>query len=54
MLTRNIDLSVGSIVGLVAYGMGTLLGERPDLNPAVIVGAGCIAHGRGAWAPSTA
>ena len=53
VLTRNIDLSVGSIVGLVAYVIGTLL-DRLDVTctrcswsaVAMLLGA--------AWAPSTA
>src|SRR3989442_2369523 len=31
VLTRNIDLSVGSVVGLVAYFFGTLLANDPGL-----------------------
>jgi rhamnose transport system permease protein len=45
VLTRNIDLSVGSVVGLVAYTIGTLLGQQPDLNPILIV---ALAMGMGA------
>ncbi|TMD59251.1 MAG: ABC transporter permease [Chloroflexi bacterium] len=37
VLTRNIDLSVGSVVGLVAYFVGTLLANEPGLAPAVPV-----------------
>lgn len=37
VLTRNVDLSVGSIVGLIAYGVGTLLGSAGDLSPPVVV-----------------
>jgi len=37
VLTRNVDLSVGSIVGLIAYGVGTLLGSAGDLPPVVVV-----------------
>jgi rhamnose transport system permease protein len=37
VLTRNVDLSVGSIVGLIAYGVGTLLGSAGDLPPPVVV-----------------
>lgn len=33
VLTRNIDLSVSSIVGLAAYATGTLLARNNDLNP---------------------
>ncbi|HXG39530.1 MAG TPA: ABC transporter permease, partial [Candidatus Limnocylindrales bacterium] len=46
VLTRNIDLSVGSIVGLVAYVVGTLLAARPDLPAPVAVGLS-IAIGAG-------
>ena len=37
VLTRNIDLSVGSVVGLVAYFVGTLLANQPALPPAASV-----------------
>jgi rhamnose transport system permease protein len=37
VLTRNIDLSVGSIVGCTAYFLGTLLGAHNDLNPALAI-----------------
>jgi rhamnose transport system permease protein len=37
VLTRNIDLSVGSIVGLVAYGVGTLLVRDPTLSPPLAI-----------------
>jgi rhamnose transport system permease protein len=46
ILTRNIDLSVGSIVGVTAYLTGEYLGSHPDLAPvlavayAVAIGAG--------------
>ena len=40
VLTRNIDLSVGSQVGLVAWALGRLIGEVPDLNPLVLVALG--------------
>lgn len=33
VLTRNIDLSVGSIVGFTAYFVGTQLGAQGDLTP---------------------
>lgn len=36
VLTRNIDLSVGSIVGVVAYFVGTFLAANPD-TPAPLV-----------------
>jgi rhamnose transport system permease protein len=44
VLTRNVDLSVGSIVGLIAYGVGTIAGNLPDLPPVVVVGL-CIGLG---------
>ena len=37
VLTRNIDLSVGSIVGVVAYVVGTLLTASPELPLAAAV-----------------
>lgn len=37
VLTRNIDLSVGSVVGCTAYFVGTLLGRYHDLNPLLAV-----------------
>lgn len=37
MLTRNIDLSVGSIVGFTAYFLGTQLAQQPDLAPGLAV-----------------
>jgi len=45
VLTRNIDLSVGSVVGCTAYFVGTVLGLYPGINPllailmAVVLGA---------------
>ena len=46
ILTRNIDLSVGSIVGVTAYVTGEFLHDHPELTPvlavayAVAIGAG--------------
>jgi rhamnose transport system permease protein len=37
VLTRNIDLSVGSIVGFTAYVVGTLLSQNNDIPPVVVV-----------------
>ncbi|MEO8241352.1 MAG: ABC transporter permease [bacterium] len=37
ILTRNIDLSVGSIVGFVAFATGLMVGHHPDLNPIVLL-----------------
>jgi rhamnose transport system permease protein len=45
ILTRNIDLSVGSIVGLVAYFVGTLLAADNSVPPPLAIG---IAIGLGA------
>src|SRR6478752_7180633 len=45
VLTRNIDLSVGSILGLVAYVTGTMLSNDPTIPAPVIV---AIAIGIGA------
>lgn len=44
VLTRNVDLSVGSIVGLIAYGVGTIAANVPDLPPLVVIGM-CIVIG---------
>jgi rhamnose transport system permease protein len=41
VLTRNIDLSVGSIVGFTAYFVGTQLGANPELPPLLAVLLGC-------------
>ncbi|MFO1033847.1 MAG: ABC transporter permease [Hyphomicrobiales bacterium] len=37
VMTRNIDLSVGSTVGIVAYLIGDYLGTHPDAAPFLIV-----------------
>ena len=47
VLTRNIDLSIGSVVGLVAYFVGTLLASAPGL-PAPAALAMAPGPGRGA------
>ncbi len=39
VLTRNIDLSVGSIVGFTAYVVGDLVTRSPDLSPLLVVAA---------------
>jgi rhamnose transport system permease protein len=39
VITRNIDLSVGSIVGFTAYLVGDLLVAQPHLHPLVVVAA---------------
>jgi rhamnose transport system permease protein len=46
IITRNIDLSVGSIVGITAYTTGQFVGAHPDLTPAAGV-ALAIAIGTG-------
>jgi rhamnose transport system permease protein len=45
VLTRNIDLSVGSIVGCVAYFVGGLVAANPGINPLILV---ALAIGAGA------
>lgn len=46
ILTRNIDLSVGSIVGFAAYFVGTQLARNNDLSPLVValmaIGVGAL------------
>lgn len=37
ILTRNIDLSVGSIVGFTAYVVGTILSQNNDIPPLAVV-----------------
>ena len=37
ILTRNIDLSVGSIVGFTAFAAGSLVTKYPELSPALLV-----------------
>ncbi len=37
ILTRNIDLSVGSIVGFTAYVVGTILSVNNDIHPVAVV-----------------
>ncbi len=44
LLTRNVDLSVGAIVGLVAYVMGTALSGAGDVNPIIVI-IGCMVLG---------
>ena len=46
VLTRNIDLSVGAVVGCSAYFVGTLLGQYPGMPPLVAVGI-AVALGAG-------
>ena len=47
IMTRNIDLSSGSILGVVAYVTGQTLSSMPDLHPVLVV---CLAMGIGAAA----
>ena len=42
ILTRNIDLSVGSIVGFTAFATGSLITSMPDLNPVLLVAYSAI------------
>jgi rhamnose transport system permease protein len=44
VMTRNIDLSVGSLVGIVAYICGDYLTRHTDMNPALFV-LMCLALG---------
>ncbi len=46
VMTRNIDLSIGSTVGVVAYLTGQYLGLHPDLNPLLVA---LLAMGIGAF-----
>jgi rhamnose transport system permease protein len=46
IMTRNIDLSVGSIMGVVAYMAGQTLSAMPDLHPVLTVLL-CMAIGAG-------
>ena len=36
ILTRNIDLSIGSVVGFVAFATGSLITHSPDIPPLVL------------------
>lgn len=37
ILTRNIDLSIGSVVGFVAFAAGNLVSGNPEMNAALLV-----------------
>jgi rhamnose transport system permease protein len=37
VMTRNIDLSVGSVVGISAYIIGDFLGTHPDMHPVLVL-----------------
>jgi len=45
ILTRNIDLSVGSIVGFTAFATGSVIANNPDLSPVLLVGYAAILGG---------
>src|SRR5882757_2011148 len=40
ILTRNIDLSIGSVVGFSAFFLGGLMARYPSVNPMLVVLAG--------------
>ncbi|MGH2535074.1 MAG: ABC transporter permease [Thermomicrobiales bacterium] len=42
VLTRNVDLSVASTMGLVAYVVRDLLRNDPDLSIPLVIGLGCL------------
>src|SRR5581483_585859 len=42
VLTRSVDLSVGSIVGLTAYFVGTQLANNRDMAPLLAIGRGVL------------
>ncbi len=42
ILTRNIDLSLGSTLGASAYATGALVGAVPDIHPALLAGAAIL------------
>ena len=49
ILTRNIDLSIGSVVGFTAFATGSLVTNNPDIAPLLLVGyAMAIGAGFGA------
>jgi rhamnose transport system permease protein len=37
ILTRNIDLSIGSVVGFVAFATGSIISNNPELNPLLLL-----------------
>ncbi len=37
ILTRNIDLSIGSVVGFTAFATGSLISNHPDMAPVLLV-----------------
>jgi rhamnose transport system permease protein len=46
VLTRNIDLSIGSVVGCVAYFVGGMVAANPEISPLLLV---ALAVGAGAF-----
>lgn len=38
ILTRNIDLSIGSVVGFTAFATGSLVSTHPDIQPLLLAG----------------
>ncbi len=42
IITRNIDLSIGSVVGFTAFATGSLITAHPDLSPVLVVGYAAI------------
>lgn len=42
IITRNIDLSIGSTVGFVAFATGSVITNNPDLSPVILVGYAMI------------
>lgn len=46
ILTRNIDLSIGSVVGFTAFAAGNIVGAWPGINPVVLCLA-CMTLGAG-------
>jgi ABC-type sugar transport system ATPase subunit/ribose/xylose/arabinose/galactoside ABC-type transport system permease subunit len=42
VLTRNIDVSVGSTIGLAAFLFGTLLKDHPGLSPLAALAVSCL------------
>lgn len=38
IITRNIDLSIGSVVGFVAFATGSLITNNPEMGPVLLVG----------------
>jgi rhamnose transport system permease protein len=45
IITRNVDLSVGSVLGLTAYLTGRLFIDHPGINLLVVVAAGVLVGG---------